>query len=249
MKVFKALIIDDEPPAREVIKYYLKDEREIQSIGECENGFQGVKMIQDLEPDLIFLDIQMPKLDGFEMLELIDNPPLVIFCTAYDQYAIKAFEKNAVDYLLKPFSHTRFHEALEKAKKQLGSGNQTQNIKKIIDANIPESLNRIVVKNGGKIDVIDVDNILFLESQDDYVEIHTRDGKKHLKNQRMKYYEDALDSSRFIRVHRRFILNISELSKLEKFGKESYVAILKEGQQISVSLSGYSKLKELLDMS
>ncbi len=111
MKVYKALIIDDEPPAREVLKYYLKDEREVQTIGECENGFQGVKMIHDLEPDLVFLDIQMPKLDGFEMLELVENPPLIIFCTAYDQYAIKAFEKNAVDYLLKPFSRARFKEA------------------------------------------------------------------------------------------------------------------------------------------
>ena len=249
MKVFKALIVDDEPPAREVIKYYLKDEREVQSIGECGDGFQGVKMIQDLDPDMIFLDIQMPKLDGFEMLELIENPPLVIFCTAYDQFAIKAFEKNAVDYLLKPFSQTRFQEALTKAKNQLDTGKPVQNIKSIIEETTPETLNRIVVKNVGNIEVIDIKNILFLESQDDYVEFHTRDGKKHLKHQRMRYYEGALDTSQFIRVHRRYILNIAELAKLEKYGKESYIAVLKDGKQVSVSLAGYGKLKEILDLS
>jgi len=249
MKVFKALIIDDEPPAREVLKYYLKDEREVQTIGECENGFQGVKMIQDLEPDLVFLDIQMPKLDGFEMLELVDNPPLIIFCTAYDQYAIKAFEKNAVDYLLKPFSQTRFQEALAKAKNQLDAGEPVQNIQSIIEDTTPETLNRIVVKNAGNIEVIDIKDILFLESQDDYVEIHTSDGKKHLKHQTMKYYEEALDTSQFIRVHRRYILNVTELAKLEKYGKESYIAVLKDNQQVSVSLSGYGKLKEMLDLN
>ena len=249
MKVYKALIIDDEPPAREVLKYYLKDDKEVETIGECENGFQGVKMIQDLEPDLVFLDIQMPKLDGFEMLELVENPPLIIFCTAYDQYAIKAFEKNAVDYLLKPFSQSRFQEALEKAKGQLHAGKPVQNINNIIESTTPENLNRIVVKNAGNIEVIDVNDVLFLESQDDYVEIHTRDGKKHLKHQRMKYYEGALDPSQFIRVHRRYILNITELAKLEKYGKESYIAVLKDNKQISVSSNGYGKLKEILDLN
>jgi len=205
-------------------------------------------MIQDLSPDIVFLDIQMPKLDGFEMLELIENPPLIIFCTAYDQFAIRAFEQNAVDYLLKPFSQSRFLEALEKAKKQLSGGISQENIKNVIDI-VPETLNRVVVKNGASIEVIDVNNILFLESQDDYVEFHTRDGKKHLKNQRMNYYEEALNKDQFIRVHRRFILNISELSKLEKFGKESYIAVLKDGQQISVSLAGYGRLKEILDLN
>ena len=191
---------------------------------------------------------EISKLDGFEMLELIDNPPRIIFCTAYDQYAIKAFEKNAVDYLLKPFSQVRFQEAIQKATNQLDSGDSVQNIREVLDDTIQEKLNRIVVKNAGNIEVIDINNVLFLESQDDYVEIHTRDGKKHLKNQRMKYYESALDPGQFIRVHRRYILNITELAKLEKYGKESYVAVLKDNQQVAVSLAGYSKLKEVLDL-
>ena len=247
MKVFKVIIIDDESPAREVVKHYLSNDSAIEVVGECENGFEGVKKIQELKPDIILLDIQMPKLDGFEMLELVEESPLVIFCTAYDQYAIQAFEKNAIDYLLKPFSESRLQEALGKAKELLQT-KRTPDVNQLTEA-YHAPLGRIVVKSGNNIHIIDIDDVLYLEAQDDYVEIHTRDGKKHLKNQRMKYYEQALDSTQFARVHRRFILNITELSKLEKFGKESYLAILKNGEQISVSLSGYGKLKEVLDMS
>jgi two-component system LytT family response regulator len=239
MKIIRAVIIDDEQPARELIKVYLKDYQEITLVGEAENGFEGAKLLNELSPDLIFLDIQMPKIDGFELLELLDYQPSVIFCTAYDQYAIKAFDKNALDYLLKPFSRDRFKEAI--AKIQLSKAKDDKlSIPTPLDYSQP--LNRIVVKDRKEIVIIDVDDIHFLEAQDDYVEIHTTQGR-WLKQQTMKYFEVALDETKFVRIHRKYILNLNDLSKLDKLGKESYVVILKSGASIPVSTSGYQKLK------
>ena len=239
MNTIKAIIIDDEQPARELIKVYLRDYQDITLIGESENGFEGAKLINELSPDLVFLDIQMPKIDGFELLELLDKQPLVIFCTAYDQYAIKAFDKNAVDYLLKPFSKDRFKEAI--AKIQLNkAGEGKASLPSPIDYRNP--LSRIVVKDRKEIVIIGVEKIHYLEAQDDYVEIHTGQGK-WLKQQTMKYFEQALDQTKFLRVHRRYILHLDEMTKLDKLGKETHMAVLKSGVTIPVSASGYQKLK------
>ena len=242
--MIKTVIIDDEQPARELIKLYLTEVTDVELVGEASNGFDGVKLIQNTQPDLIFLDIQMPKIDGFEMLELLDDPPAVIFCTAYDDYAIKAFEKNAIDYLLKPFPKSRLIDAIKKVR----AGGREQLIEKLPELlEFKEHLNRIVVKTGHRIDIIDVAEILFLEAQDDYVELHTAN-QRLLKQQTMKYYERALDSKRFVRVHRKFIVNVNAIDKLDKFGKESYLAQLKNGVQLNVSMAGYAKLKKVLHM-
>lgn len=242
MKRIRAVIIDDEKPARDLIKVYLQDHQEITLVGEAENGFEGAKLINDLSPELIFLDIQMPKIDGFELLELLDYQPSVIFCTAYDQYAIKAFDKNALDYLLKPFSKNRFNEAITKIQ---SSETREEKLGLPTPQDYRQPLSRIVVKDRKEIVIIDVDKIYYLEAQDDYVEIHTAQGK-WLKQQTMKYFEEALDETKFVRVHRKYIIKLDEIYKLDKLGKESHIAVLKSGVTVLVSASGYQKLKQQL---
>ena len=238
----KILIVDDEQPARDLVKNYLSVKKEIQIIGEASNGFDGYKLANELKPDVILLDIQMPKLNGFEMLELLDNPPSIIFCTAYEEFAIKAFEQNAIDYLLKPFSKERLFDAIAKIDStKIANAVQEGNV------HLAYPLSRIVVKNINSIDIVPVERIHFLMSQDDYVEIYTIDNK-YLKQQRLKYYEVALDHDKFIRVHRQYIVNIEQIKKLDKFGKESYLAQLHRGNQIPISASGYVRLKKVLDL-
>lgn len=240
MNVLKAIIIDDELPARELIKVYLKDDSQVEVIGEAENGFAGAKIINELVPDLVFLDIQMPKINGFEMLELIENQPNIIFCTAYDQYAIKAFEQNAIDYLLKPFTKERLVEAIKKVKQNDQKTNIQEASIESIDYGHP--LQRIVVKDRKEIVIIGVQEIQYIEAQDDYVAIHSVKGK-WLKQKTMKYFEKALNEEQFVRIHRKYILNIEAISKLDKLGKETYMVLLKSGDSIPVSSSGYQKLK------
>jgi two-component system LytT family response regulator len=245
-KEIKALIIDDEELARELVKNYLKNVPEIDIIGECRNGFEGIKSIQELKPDLIFLDIQMPKLNGFEMLEILDEIPEVIFITAHNQFAIKAFEMNAVDYLLKPYSADRLifavHKAVEKlAHKEAG----TEDIHKLVRQPLTEKIERVVVKTGIKIRVIPVEKINYLEAQDDYVMIYTDEGK-HLKQATMSFFEENLDSNAFIRVHRSYIVRIDQVMQLEPYGKDTYVAKLKNGVTLKVSKSGLKNLKQKL---
>jgi two-component system, LytTR family, response regulator len=242
MNPIRTIIIDDELPARELIKVYLRDHPQIELIGEAKNGFEGAKLINELLPDLVFLDIQMPKIDGFELLELIDKQPAIIFCTAYDQYAIKAFDNKALDYLLKPFSKERFKEAIDKISVTNPSAAETS-LPSVIDYRNP--LSRVVVKDRKEIVIIDVEKIHYLVAQDDYVEIHTAESK-WLKQQTMKYFEQALDQTKFVRVHRKYILRLSEIAKLDKLGKETHIAILKSGVNIPVSNSGYKILKEQL---
>ena len=214
----KVVLIDDEQPARDLVKVFLRDFTHVEVIGEASNGYEGARLVNELKPDLIFLDIQMPKIDGFEMLELLDDLPQVIFCTAYDQYAIQAFDKKAVDYLLKPFSKARFAEALEKATHKTGNAG-SKDVPQPADYQRP--LERIVIKDRKEIIIIDVGEIDFLEAQDDYVEIHTANGQ-WLKQNTLKYFESSLDQQDFCRVHRRFIIQVSRLSKIDKMGKESY---------------------------
>jgi len=248
MSTAKVLIIDDEKLARDIIRKYLEHNEQIELIGECTNGFEGIKSINELKPDIIFLDIQMPKLTGFEMIELIEHQPEIIFSTAYDQYAIKAFEVNATDYLLKPFPLDRFNEALNKAVEKVKNNNNSEDdYNKLISTVADESgpLDRIVVKTNQKIIIIPAEKIHFIEAQDDYVMIHSELGK-HLKKQTMKYYEEHLDTNTFFRVHRSYIINIDFVQQMELFEKESYKITMMNGVKIPVSRTGYSKIKELL---
>ena len=245
----KAVAIDDEKLALDVIKNYLKQHNSVELIGECRNGFEGLKAINELNPDIVFLDIQMPKINGFEMLELIDKSPAIVFTTAFDQYALKAFEVNATDYLLKPFSQERFDDALHKTIQQLNNRKQivekNQNLEKYNEENL-DFLERIVVKHGQKIVLIPTGDVDYLEAQDDYVMIHCTKGK-YLKQKTMKFFEEHLDPKNFSRVHRSFIVNVNLIQQIELLEKESYRVSLKNGQTIPVSKSGYSKLKGLLD--
>jgi two-component system LytT family response regulator len=247
MEPLKAIIVDDEELARQLIRNYLKDAADIEIIAECENGFEGVKAISEQKPDLVFLDIQMPKINGFEMLELIDNPPEIIFITAHNEFAIRAFEMNAVDYLLKPYSKERLVAAVQKVKERLQADTVRESvIPKLIQQPLTEKLERIVVKSGTKIKVVPVDKIVYLEAEDDYVMIHTDEGK-HLKQGTMRYYEDHLDPSRFVRVHRSYIVKIDQVTQLEPYSRENYLLKLKNGVSLKVSRNGLKSLKDRFD--
>jgi two-component system LytT family response regulator len=244
MEPIKALIIDDEQLARDLIRNYLADYIDLNIIGECENGFEGARLISESKPDLVFLDIQMPKLNGFEMLELTDNPPEIIFITAHNDFAIRAFELNAVDYLLKPYSRDRLITAVQKASERIRSGKARENpLAQLLQQPLSEKLERIVVKSGNKIKVIPVDKIIYLEAQDDYIMVYTDEGK-HLKQGTMKYYEDHLDGTRFIRVHRSYIVRIEQVVQLEPYAKDNYILKLRNGSALKISRGGLKNLKE-----
>ncbi len=238
----KAIIIDDEPLARMMVKEYLQSYPDIEILQECNDGFEGIKAIQLYQPDLIFLDIQMPKINGFEMLELIDQPPQVIFTTAFEEYAIKAFETHAADYLLKPFSKERFDKAIQKLKTNTASNTQA-----IIEtaSQSPVQSNRIVVKDGGKIKIIPIAQIQYVEAADDYVKIHTADGV-FLKKKTMQYFENSLQQQQFIRVHRSYIINTQLITRIDPHEKDSHLVLLSTGARLPVSKAGYAKLKEVL---
>ena len=243
--MIRALIIDDEPLARLVIREYLATHPNIRVLQECGDGFEGVKAIMQHQPDLVFLDIQMPKINGFEMLELADNPPAVIFTTAFEEYAIRAFEAHAVDYLLKPFSKDRFDKAL--LKWQDGKEKSAEHTRQLLQdiSEQPSGHNRVVVKENGKIKIIPVPQLQFLEAADDYVKLHTADGC-FLKNKTMAYFEKTLDAAGFVRIHRSYIVNIQLITRLDPYEKESWLAILSNGKKLPVSKTGYTKLKEVL---
>lgn len=238
----KVLLIDDEPLARSIVRELLKrHEDELEIVGECANGFEGLKAIDEYAPDLIFLDIQMPKINGFEMLELVDKSPGVIFTTAFDEYAIRAFEANAIDYLLKPFTQERFDQAIEKWKVR----SITPEIIQEITRRQPEENQRIVIKDGQEIRIVPLKDVLCIEAYDDYVKIHTAT-KYYLKKQTLAYYEEALASLDLLRVHRSFLLNLQHLTRLESFEKNSYQATLSNGMKVPVSRSNYARLKTAL---
>ena len=247
--MIKALIIDDEPLARLIVKEYLQKHPDIEMVQECNDGFEGLKAIQSVQPDLIFLDIQMPKINGFEMLELIDKPPAVIFTTAFDEFAIKAFENHATDYLLKPFSQDRFDKAIQKWMEQQNNNSkakQTQNLLESVSQTPPQN-QRIVVKMGSRIKIIPVEEVFYLEAADDYVKIHTKEGS-FLKNKTMSHFESILDVQQFVRTHRSYIVNITQVTRIDPYEKESYVALLKSGAKVPVSKSGYGKLRQVLGL-
>ncbi len=244
--MIKVVIIDDEPLARGLVKEYLSTYPEVEICAEVSDGFAGLKAIAQHKPFLVFLDIQMPKINGFEMLELVDNPPAIIFTTAFDEYAMKAFEFHALDYLLKPFSKERFDMAMKKwmalhkqGRTQLLSPTWHETIKQ------PEERTRVVVRENGNIKIVPVNEIHYLEAYDDYVKIFT--GKEMLlKKKTMNFYEQTLDANQFVRVHRSYMLQINQLTKIEPAEKDAYLAVLKSGAKIPLSKSGYIKLKSAL---
>lgn len=243
----RTIIVEDEELARNLLKSFLKEVENIEVLAECENGFEGVKMINELKPDLVFLDIQMPKITGFEMLELLDHKPHIIFATAYDQYALKAFEYNAADYLLKPYSKVRLNEAIEKVAERIrNEGSESEVADKVSDFPRDEYLDRIVVKDRHKINIIPVDEVRYIESMDDYVMIYTA-SSRHMKQKTMKYFESALDPNHFIRIHRSYIVKVEEINEIQQYEKESYIVILHDKTKLKVSKTGYKNLKEILN--
>ncbi|PKQ63874.1 DNA-binding response regulator [Labilibaculum filiforme] len=250
MEAIKAIIIDDESLARDLVRAYLGAYQEIKIVGEYSDGFQGLKAINDLQPDLVFLDVQMPKLTGFEMLELLDKPCNIVFTTAYNEYAIKAFEHNAIDYLLKPFSNERFNDAVSKVKDRISnsvkSEDQIEKIKSHNDSS-DELLTRVVVKSRNKIDVLAIDKIKYFEAQDDYVMIYTNEGK-YLKQKTMKYFEKHLDSNEFCRIHRTYLVKIDQIAQLQPYEKDHWIVILKSGESLKVSRNGFKELKQQLEI-
>ena len=250
MSKIRAVIVDDEDLARQVLREYLGGEEDIEVVAECSNGFDAVKIVSEHRPDLLFLDVQMPKLDGFEVLELIGNEIAVVFVTAYDQYAMKAFDAAAVDYLLKPFDLERFRTALQRVRRRLGENVRTPNGSELRKAaRAPgQFAQRIVIKDGTRVHIIAVDQLDYAEAQDDYVALHSA-GKTYLKQQTISSLEVALDPARFVRVHRSFLVSIDRVAKIEPYTKDTRMAVLADGSQIPVSRAGFMRLKELMDKS
>jgi len=242
----RAVIVDDEDLARQMLREFLAGHAEIELIAECANGFEAVKVVTEMKPDLLFLDIQMPKLNGFEVLELIGTDRAIVFVTAYDEYAIRAFDIHAVDYLLKPFGADRFETALRRAKERLG-GKLPPPAELASSARQPDQYpERMVVRDGTRVHIIPVSKLDFAEAQDDYVALST-EGKKHLKQQTISSLETALDPSRFLRIHRSYIVNLEKVTKIEPYGKDNHVVVLSNGAQLPVSRSGYARLRTVFD--
>lgn len=246
--MYKVVIIDDEPLARSVVKECLRQHPQLELAEECGNGFEGFKAIQQHQPQLVFLDVQMPKITGFEMLELIDKPPYIIFTTAYDEYAIRAFEANAVDYLLKPFSQDRFNKAIGKWNDLIGKPGDAATNNLLQQAmGHPAQQQRIVVKTGTKIKIIPLHEVHYLEASDDYVKIFTAEGS-FLKKSTMSYYEQVLNPALFVRTHRSYMINLQEITRIDPYEKENHIAILRSGAKVPVSKSGYPKIKAMLGL-
>jgi two-component system LytT family response regulator len=243
----RVIIVDDEMLARGVVREYLAEHPDVEVVAECANGFEAVKAITELAPDLVFLDIQMPKLDGFEVAELAGNRTRYIFATAFDQYAIKAFEFHALDYLLKPFSQQRFDQALAHARANLGKGAGDAAVEHMVReaAGRNKPLGRVLIRDGAKVHVINSEKIAFIEAQDDYVQIRS-EGKSYLKNQRLTELEGQLDAGQFLRIHRSYIVNIAFVDRIEQATRDSHVAILKDGAKVPVSRSGYQKIRTVI---
>ena len=236
------IVVDDEEPARAILREYLADYPQFTIVAECANGYEAVKAVAEHRPDLLFLDIQMPKLDGFEVLELLDRRPQVVFVTAYDEYAIRAFEVHAIDYLLKPYTPSRFAEVVAHAEAMVRRG-APSTVNAV--AAVKKPLQRIAFRDGGAIDVVPVQRIDYIEAQDDYVHVYAR-GQRHVKQQTLGDLEALLDPARFIRVHRSYIVNLESLAKVEPYAKDSRVAVLKDGTKVPVSRAGYERLRGLL---
>jgi len=247
--LLRIVVVDDEALSRAVVREYADADPGVEIVADCANGFEAVKAVAELKPDLVLLDVQMPKLDGFEVLELLGREQPVIFITAYDQYALKAFEVHAVDYLLKPFSAERFQEAIARARDRLRAKEllAVDDVDKMIKDAKPRTgpAGRVLIRDGANVHVLPVDKIDYVEAQDDYVAFKS-EGKQYLKDQTLSAVEETLDPSRFVRIHRSFILNIDRISKVELYAKDSRMAILRDGTRLPVSRAGYARLSQFL---
>ena len=240
-------IVDDEALARGVVREYLAGMEDVQIVAECANGFEAVKAVNEFRPDLLLLDVQMPKLDGFEVLELVGRDVAVVFVTAYDEFALRAFEVHAVDYLVKPFSAARLAEAIERVRGRLGRPGIEAPIRELVAAARPstETSTRVLVRDGSKVHVIPVQKIDYVQAQDDYVSFAS-EGKEYLKDQTLADAEASLDPAKFVRVHRSYLLNVERLVRVELDAKENRVAVLADGKRLPVSRAGYAKLSAIL---
>lgn len=244
MSKITVLIVDDEPLARESLRTALREFQDVEILRECANGFEAVQAVQQLKPDLLFLDIQMPKLDGFDVVELLGkDAPLIVFVTSYDEYALRAFEAEALDYILKPVKTERLEKSIQRVRQQVKIDFEPL-IDKHRDSMAP--LNRILVRSGYDVVIIPAKDIVYFEAQDDYVKIFTREGKSYLKSDRMNNLEKTLDNRSFCRIHRSYIMNIEFLKKIEPYSKDSRLAILQTGAKLPISRAGYTRLTELL---
>jgi two-component system LytT family response regulator len=244
---FRIVIVDDEPLARSVVREFLKAHPGVEVVAECGNGFDAVKAVAELSPDLVFLDVQMPKLNGFEVLELLGRSVPVVFTTAYDDYALRAFEVHAVDYLLKPFSEERFAEALSRARARVQAREAGSDLEALVTEGRGRQgpLERVLIRDGSQVHVLPVETIDYVEAQDDYV-CFKAEGKQYLKDQTMGALEASLDPTRFVRIHRSYLLNIERIARVELYAKDSRVAILRDGMRLPVSRAGYARLSKLL---
>ena len=242
----RVIVVDDEPLARAVLREYLGAHPGVEVVAECANGFEAVKAVSELAPDLMFLDVQMPKLSGFEVLELIGRSVPVVFTTAYDKYALSAFDVHAIDYLLKPFSAERFAEALTRARERLAA-REPLPLEALVagDRAKQAPLERVLIRDGSRVHVLPVDAIDYVEAQDDYVAFHS-EGKSYLKDQTLAAVENLLDAARFVRIHRSYLLNIDRIGRVELYAKDSRIAILRDGTKLPVSRAGYARLAKLL---
>ena len=240
----RTLIVDDEHLARALLREYLSAHPEVEIVGECANGFEAVKAIAEHDPDLVFLDIQMPKLDGFEVVELAGSKPHYIFATAYDQFALRAFEVHAVDYLLKPFSRERLADALAQARLRSPRPETMQAVVRQAQAR-QQPLERVLIRDGARVHVVVASSIDYIEAQDDYVQI-TAGGKQYLKHQRLSELEAQLDGAVFVRIHRSWIVNVGAIARIEPVSKDNHCAVLHSGVKLPISRSGYQKVREML---
>jgi two-component system LytT family response regulator len=245
--MLRVVIVDDEPLARAVVREYIQGHPDVEVVAECGNGFDAVKAVAELSPDLVFLDVQMPKLNGFEVVELLGRSVPVVFVTAYDQYALRAFEVHAVDYLLKPFSEERFAEALSRARARVQAREQPADLDALVSDTRSRQgpLERVLIRNGSQVHVIPVEKIDYVEAQDDDV-CFKAEGRQYLKDQTMAALEAAMDPARFVRIHRSYLLNIERIARVELYAKDSRVAILRDGTRLPVSRAGYARLSKLL---
>lgn len=244
--MIRTIIIDDEPLAAGILQEFLMEFPQFEVVEVCQDGFQGLKAINLHKPDLIFLDVQMPKITGFEMLELLDEPPAVIFTTAFDQYALKAFDAKAMDYLLKPFSEARFKQAIDRFLDSRGKNSEEEEPDESL-SHMAEKSNRLVVRVKNDIKIIPIAEVIYFEADDDYVTIHTPGGK-YLKKMTMKTLEESLDSAKFARVHRSFIINLNGITGIEPYERDTYLVKLRAGEQIPVSKTGYARLRQVLGL-
>ena len=244
----RVIIVDDEPLARAVLREHLGFFPDVEIVGECANGFEAVKAIAELAPELVFLDIQMPKLDGFEVVELAGAKTHYVFVTAYDQFALRAFDVHALDYLLKPFTRERLAQALAHARERVAAPAQGGDAMRALVADAQarhQPIERVLIRDGARVQVIPVERIDYVEAQDDYVAFFA-DGRQWLKNQRMAELESQLDPQAFLRVHRSYIVNLSAIAHIEPTGKDGHCAVLKSGARIPISRSGYTKVRDLM---